>query len=495
MNSTFRIAFAGFNLESVSFLPQETTVEQFEEVAYRGQALLDMYRGTNTVAGGVIDICEKNNIDILPVVHTLLGALGPTSDKAVEFYCAEIVNSISSHIHELDGIILFLHGACWAPSYHDPERYIIDQVRKVVGPDKPIMVAMDYHANIDDLTLANATAAFTYRKSPHTDTGDTGRRTATCMLKTLQGEIQPVWAVVKPNILIPSIFSATNLHPLSDIIEAGHQIQNHCNSYMDISIMGGFSYADAENTGMGVLCVTDNNIKLAQDTAQVLSDLLAKNKEKIYRPLPTFGIDEAIDLTRDKLKQRQSDKPFVLLEHADRMNDSTYVLAALLKGNVKNVAVPFLWDRASAKRAEQAGIGQTVHLDLGGHSSDKAGPVLSVDAKVLWVGQKKFKVSGAYMRGSPINLGLTALVDINGICVSIVSEFAYAVDDDPFTIFDLKLNDFDIVLLRSKTHFRAFYETAAEEIFIVDTPDYGVADLTTLPYQFVDTTSNYPFNS
>jgi microcystin degradation protein MlrC len=40
-------------------------------------------------------------------------------------------------------------------------------------------------------------------------------------------------------------------------------------------------------------------------------------------------------------------------------------------------------------------------------------------------------------------------------------------------------------VLRSKTHFRAAYEDLAEEILIVESPDWGPADLSTLPYRNV----------
>lgn len=53
----------------------------------------------------------------------------------------------------------------------------------------------------------------------------------------------------------------------------------------------------------------------------------------------------------------------------------------------------------------------------------------------------------------------------------------------------------DVIVLRSKTHFRAFYEPLAEDILIVDTPDHGVADLRLLPYKRLDTHRVFPLAS
>jgi microcystin degradation protein MlrC len=79
--------------------------------------------------------------------------------------------------------------------------------------------------------------------------------------------------------------------------------------------------------------------------------------------------------------------------------------------------------------------------------------------------------------------------------VSLTSLPSTAVDDDCLTQFGRALNEFDYVVLRSKTHFRAYFEPVSAEILIVDTPDWGPADLTLLPYQRVPLDTTYPFNA
>lgn len=496
MPTRMRVAIAGFHIESVSFLPVAATLADFERDALRGDNIVEQLRSTNTVIGGFVEVCEREQIAMLPIVYAAQGAVGPATDEAVAAYADEITTAVRNEAAELDGVLLFLHGACWAPSYPDPERFIIAAVRAALGPDKPLMVAFDYHANLDADTLAGVTAAFAYRKSPHTDTGDTGRRTADCMVRTLRGEISPVWAIAKPGVLVPSIFSATALQPLAGLIADALRIETESPVYTDITVLAGFSYADAHNTGFSVLCVTDGDRDRASAIAESLSGRIREERAALYRPLPVHQVDEALSHVLNRLAREPRDgKPYVLLEHADRMNDSTYLLAALIERGVQGAAVPFIWDAAAAEFAYKAGAGSTVQLQLGGHSSDKAGPTLDVTARVVWAGLKQYRVSGTYMQGMPVDLGMTALLDINGISVSVVSVFAFGVDGDPFTIFGMRPEDFDIIVLRSKTHFRAFYEPLAKEILIVDTPDYGLADLTLLPYQHVDTQNTYPFVS
>jgi microcystin degradation protein MlrC len=112
---------------------------------------------------------------------------------------------------------------------------------------------------------------------------------------------------------------------------------------------------------------------------------------------------------------------------------------------------------------------------------------------VLWAGALTYRTTGPVGRGSEVRLGPTALIDAGGIHVSLTTNPATAIDTDCFTVFGLRAEDFPIIVLRSKTHFRAVYQPLAEDILIVDTPDWGPADLKTLPYRHVPTDRVFPF--
>ena len=81
-----RLAIAGFNLESVTFLPNPTTLNDFEVLAKRGQDLLDSFSGTNTVPGGFIEECNAHKIEILPLVYSEAGAAASATDEAFDHY-------------------------------------------------------------------------------------------------------------------------------------------------------------------------------------------------------------------------------------------------------------------------------------------------------------------------------------------------------------------------------------------------------------------------
>ena len=108
---------------------------------------------------------------------------------------------------------------------------------------------------------------------------------------------------------------------------------------------------------------------------------------------------------------------------------------------------------------------------------------MTVTGTVEWAGEKSFPMGGKMGRGRPVELGATAVIRVGEIVIWLISANLSAINLDPFEQFGMDHRDFDIVVLRSKTHFRAVWEDEAAEIIIVDTPDWGPALLDTLPYR------------
>lgn len=129
-----RVAIAGFALESVYFLPVETGVAAFEANALRGEELVRALRGTASVGGGFIDVLEYAGAEILPLVYTDGSAAGPASDAAFEAYCDEIADGLRREASQLDGALLFLHGAMTTPTRPDPETELLQAARVSRSP-------------------------------------------------------------------------------------------------------------------------------------------------------------------------------------------------------------------------------------------------------------------------------------------------------------------------------------------------------------------------
>ncbi len=263
----------------------------------------------------------------------------------------------------LDGVLLALHGALVTPTRLDPDREMAERVRAVVGCDGPVSAALDYHGNIDAHLLELVDTAFGYHYSPHTDIAATGGRAANCLIRMMHDGVRPFMALAKPGVMVPSIFSATGLAPLSDIVRASVDMARPAPGFLDVSVFAGFSYADVPNCGFSVLAVADDPAE-ARQVADGLSHRIFSERERLlHRDLVldmATGVDHAVARAA-----RKPGRPVVLLEHADRC--------------------------------------------------------------------------------------MAAVLDVQGLMVSLVSRPTLTVDEDPFVQFGMRAQDFGIVVLQSKT--------------------------------------------
>jgi microcystin degradation protein MlrC len=470
-------------MECATFLPHVTGHEVFEAGTVRGQDLIATFRSSNTVMGGFLRMLDAAGAEAVPILHADGGAAGLADQASVAANRQEIMDIIAEVRDGVDGVLLHLHGAMVTQDELDPDARTLDAIRQAAGPHMPIMVALDYHANLDPQSIAGATAVFGYRYSPHIDMGATGERAAQCLLKSLKGEIRPAMALARPGLILPSIFSATDLVPLKGLVERAKRASDDDAGYRDVSLFAGFAYADVPNCGVSVVAVVDGAVEEAQALADDLSKEVDRHRQALAAPVPVYGLEEGVE--KACAIAGRSDRPVVILEHADRANDSTHGLRHLLAlSDQMRIAVPFLWDPESVAEAIAAGQGEEVELCLGGHSAPKAGGPIRVTARVDAVKRDfRYRGTGEMRAGSEVRLGDSVLLDVGGMKISVTSLSQSAIDFDPFLQFGLNPADFDIVLLRSKTHFRAAWDSFAAAIVIIDTEDYGPADISTLPYK------------
>ena len=471
-----RLGLAEFSLESVTFLPETTGVDVFERDAMRGPAVVAGNRGANTALGGFIDVCEAEGAAMRGIVAVGAGAAASASEEALARYTEEIVAGLGG----LDGLLIHLHGALATPANRKADAHVLAAIRAAAGPDFPVACAMDLHGNLGPEVVEAADVVTGYRSSPHVDMAETGRRAARILLAAMQGRARPVMALAKPGVMLPSLFTATALRPLADIKQQAAAWLEREEALLDVSVFCGFAYADTPDTGMSVVVVADGDEALARRAADDLSEQCSLNRFRLLKRELVLSVADGLDKAA-----AMEGGPVCLLEHADRMNDSTWTLREMLARGMGPAYAPFVRDPEAAAACIAAGAGARLRLAFAGRSSEKAGGPLETDVEVLEAGDKRFRISGPLKTGKEISLGPSALIRAGGVTVSLVSANYSAIDLDCFTQFGLSPGDFRYILLRSKTHFREVYEPLCSAIVILDTPDWGPADLALLPYEHV----------
>ena len=477
-----KIGIAGLRHETVTFWPGVTKLEDFERHASHGPDIIRKKRGTNTMMGGFIHICERERAELFPVCDADGGATATVANAVYDFYIGEMRREFARVAGELDGVLLALHGAMVTESLQDTETHIIREVRQVVGPDKPIMVALDLHGNLDPAILKEATAIFGFQSSPHVDAAETGRRAARALFATLKGEIKPVTAMAKPGLVVPSVFSATTVSPARDIISRLREWEKQPR-VVDVSVFFGFAWSDVHQLGMSTVAVTNDDPELARRIVDDLAGMAWQNRKQLTSGENLYNVKDGVRYAIEKAKT--ASKPIIILDHADRTNDTTFVLQELLAQRAQNVAVPLLCDPEAARICNEKGVGSEVELKVGGRTGWRDGGPVKVKGKVFWAGAGRYIGTGPMRRGQETDLGPTAIIRVDEVWLQVTTFKASLIDEDPITQFGYKTSEFDIIVTKSKTHFRAVYEKAGEEIVIVDAPGQCPADVGVFQYKNV----------
>src|SRR6188508_3020085 len=175
-----RIAVGAFLHETNTFAPTRATYDDFvhgggwPSMAY-GADVLKVMRGINVGLAGFVEAAEANGWEMVPTVSCGASPSAHVTKDAFERIVTEMVDGIAA-AGPLDAVYLDLHGAMVTEHYGDGE--VLARVRKVVGPDLPLVVSLDLHANVTPEMVEHADALIAYRTYPHVDMADTGRASA-----------------------------------------------------------------------------------------------------------------------------------------------------------------------------------------------------------------------------------------------------------------------------------------------------------------------------
>jgi microcystin degradation protein MlrC len=483
-----RIAVASFSHETCTFNPTPTTVEDFEWGGVpRGQAVLDATRGVSTYINGFIKVAEASPdielIGILDASRPRGGSSGSWLTQACfDTYSHGIAEGIST-VDDIDGVLLALHGAMAVTGVLKPEAELVRRVRQVVG-DKPIMVTLDLHANEDHELTDVADGVFIIKTYPHVDMEAIGMVAARCMAETVRGNLKPTMAIRKPGIITPSVFQGTGTQPSKAIMERAKAWEEREPDVFCVSVAFGFAYADVPDVGATVIAVTHDNPDLAERVAQDVSDFIWEQRQPFAgKTLPKTqpGVAQAIEAAQANAG------PVIIADHSDRMGDSTHILRELVAQQARRVAVVSIADENAIKHLQAtAQVGDQVTLHVGGHTTEWAGTPVDITGTVTFLDDCTFTLTGPMSRGATQRLGTVAVLHFGeDNHLVITSGLFQLLDDAILHAVGLNPDALDILAIKSRVHFRAFYEDVASAIIEIDAPGLGPADLSQHQYEHI----------
>ena len=116
---------------------------------------------------------EDEELELVPILSARVGSNGVMKYNCFRYIETRILDEVKANLHDLDGIYLHLHGASEIENIGSGDHHILKEIRKIVGPYLPIVVACDPHGNLCKEYVENTQLIRSYRESPHTDVEQT----------------------------------------------------------------------------------------------------------------------------------------------------------------------------------------------------------------------------------------------------------------------------------------------------------------------------------
>src|SRR5262245_13648521 len=468
--------------ETNTFSNVATDRGQFEarDLRYGGE-IVEHFRGTGTCLGGMIAAAERGGLALVPSVAA---SASPARRRTRDIY---------DHVKERmladlrrggpwTGVLLDLHGAMVPEGLDDGEGDLIAAVRGVVGPRVPIAVTLDFHTNLSEVMVRGADLLHGYKTYPHVDMAERGVEATERLLDVIAGRLRPTAAYRKPPILPPLGSQGTARGPMRRLYDLAAEMERDAR-VVSVSVFAGFPHADIPDAGLGVYVVTDNAPELAEALAEELARTAwAHRHEFVHHGLPV----------RDAVAHALAadGRPIVLADMADNTGggaagDGTEVLRELVRVGARSAVVACLWDPAAVQACLRAGVGNRVTLEVGGKVDDRHGAPLTVTGTVRILSDGRFVHKGPMLRDLPGQLGPTAVLDLGGVKVVLISLRWQTLDPEMLRFVGIQPTEEKIVVVKSTIHYRAAFEPIAREIVEVDAPGLSSSNLARFAFRRV----------
>jgi len=481
-----RIAVGGFQHETNTFAPLKATYRDFEQAdgwpgLTEGTAILSTFDGINLPIAGFLESARVAQHEIVPLLWCSASPSAHVERDAYERIAGRLLSLIKS-AGPLDGIYLDLHGAMVTEHLEDGEGELLERIRAVTGPDLPIVVSLDLHANVTKRMVRHASALVVCRTYPHVDLAESGQWSAELLARLIQhGPLKK--AMRRADFLVPLTWQCTLIEPAQGIYRAVAQIQTFGSNTGSASFAFGFPPADIAECGPVALAYAES-----QDAADAAADRLIGMVTGAERDFAgkVWDPDDAVVAAKRRALELQ--KPIILADTQDNPgaggnSDSVGLLEALVRNRAEDAVFANLFDPKTAEIAHRAGVGAEISLGIGAWSGMPGHIPFKATFTVERLGDGNFEATGPFYRGNKMQLGPMALLRIGGTRIVVASRKQQAADQAMLRHLGLEPSAQKILALKSSVHFRADFQPIAGEILIVAAPGANPVDHRALTYR------------
>jgi microcystin degradation protein MlrC len=485
MTQPIRIAVLNFAHETVTFLPNDTTLADFvyEGSPAKGEALLAWE--PRSYMGGFVKVAREHaGVELVGIESPLWPKTGTGSGwittEAYEHFMGKIVSELKAG-GPWHGVYLALHGAMGVRGVARPEADIARRVREVVGRSAFIAGTFDPHGNEDEEFLKQSDFAFCVKYFPHYDSRLQGERAARMLIRAIRGDYKPTTVTVKVPILTATVLQWTGASPWMDLVQRALVWEaREPDLYMNVFF--GFPFADVPDVGMTIECTTNGNPALAAKAADDVAAWAWRRRKELLNTANVHPIAEGVTLAKQAVAR--GDWPVVLADHSDRSGSATWILQQVIEQDLDSVLLATIADRKAVMAVKDKGLktGDPFDMAVGGLADESAGQPVRVKGTIAGVAQAAGRtwVAVAFGKGN----------------VLLLSEYLTQIME-PTDLKGFDLCQFKVFAIKSRVHFRRGFDDSgfAKTILLVEPeqPFLGTVRLDALPYKNVDIKKFYPY--
>ena len=476
-----RIGVVGFLHESNTFVERQTTRDDFVDTSLDvGDQVLHKWRGSHHEVGGFLEGAERYGFDPVPIFVAIAVPSGTIAADAFDSLLEDILMGIV-YAGQLDALLLALHGATVAANHPDADGEIVTRVRERVGPELPIALTLDPHANISPRMIEGTNATILYQTVPHTDQHRCGLEAAEILARTVRGEIRPVQALEMLPMAMNVIKQDTTQPPASTILQAAADMGKQP-GMLSASISFSYTQADVAEMGTSVVVVADGEDERAREGARELARQFWAMRHEFVGEAPTS--EEAV-----RQAARAEGQPIVISDMGDNVGggapgDSTILFDEILQQGVHNALV-VLYDPESVKECVKAGVRAPVELEVGGKTDDRHGPTIPIMGRVRTLSDGFFyEPEPRHGSWQNYNQGITAVVETDEEHTVVLTSLRMA----PLSLHQILSAGIDpsqkkIIIVKAIIAPRAAYSAVTDQFILCNTPGATSADLTSYDYE------------
>lgn len=477
-----RIALLGFSIECNRFAPVATEADFASRTLIGGPALVSEARSPaprmlGELPGFIAAMDAAGEWEAVPSVLAMAEPNGPVNQAFFDGLMRRWEADLTA-AGALDGVYLVLHGAGLTTADHDPEGTLLTMVRRIVGPDTPVVATFDLHANVSETDVAMLDGFIGYRTNPHLDMRERGAEAA-ALIRRLMSGIRTCLSRIRLPIVPPTVTQLTGPdapnRPYGEMIDLGQQLMHQppfAGRVLNVSVLGGFAFADTPFNGLTVV-VTAMDQDAANNVARQVAEAGWARRDR-FRPSLT-SLEDAVRLA--KATEDPAHPALVFADVADNpggggRGNTMAILSAFHAAGVRNALVGVIHDPALAAEAHRLGVGAPFQARFNRDGGDEFSKPFIAPAVVSGLRDQPIRGRRGIYASNTIDLGPSAALTLDGLTVIVLSNRYQCADPMFFEAFGLDIAAARVVVVKSRGHFRGGFDEffRHDQVIEVDAP-------------------------